>query len=114
MTDGPIHSDNPLFLLLKEDKVAEFNQRRSAGEVVDLEGCHLRGCDLRGLNADGLNLKNAYLRGADLRGVDFRNSALEGASLAQAKISGTYFSKKLEADEINLSVMHGTRLRYSS
>jgi uncharacterized protein YjbI with pentapeptide repeats len=112
MKEGPIHTDNPLFLLLKEDNVGEFNQRRSAGEFVNLEGCHLRGCDLRGLNAEGLSMKNAYLRGADLRGVDFRNAELEGASLAHAKISGSYFSNRLDANEINLSVQHGTRLRY--
>ena len=113
MADAPRHTEAPLFVLLKEDKVPEFNERRAAGEEVNLTGCHLRGCDLRGLDADGLDLSNAYLRGADLRGVDFRNAKIEGASLAQAKISGTYFPKSLSAEEINLSVLHGTRLRYS-
>ncbi len=113
MAQGPKHTEDPLFILLKEDKVDEFNQRRLAGESVDLTGCHLRGCDLRGFDANGLDLSNAYLRGADLRGLDFRNSNIEGASLAQAKISGTYFPKCLSADEISLSVAHGTRLRYS-
>ena len=37
---------------------------------------------------------------------------LEGASIAGTKISGTYFPKELSAEEINLSLQHGTRMRY--
>ncbi|HHM8029560.1 TPA: hypothetical protein ACRNPQ_004137, partial [Pseudomonas aeruginosa] len=37
---------------------------------------------------------------------------LEGASLAHAQISGTYFPLRLAPDEIRMSVNFGTRLRY--
>jgi hypothetical protein len=37
---------------------------------------------------------------------------LEGASINSAKISGTYFPPSLSAEEITLSLVHGTRLRY--
>jgi len=107
----PKFIDNELFHLLREDKVEEFNQRYNGGEKVDLTDCDFRNCDLRGLNAEGLDLSNAYFRGADLRGIDFRNTRLMGASLASAQISGCFFSSKLSAAEIDLSVNQGTRLR---
>jgi uncharacterized protein YjbI with pentapeptide repeats len=47
-----------------------------------------------------------------LRGLDLRACSLEGASLAHAQISGTYFPPELSADEILMSVNFGTRLRY--
>jgi len=49
---------------------------------------------------------------ADLRGIDFRNAKLEGASFADANISGTYFPKEISASEINMALAHGTRVRY--
>ncbi len=108
----PIISQDPLYQLLRDDKVQEFNARRAKGESCNLEGVDLRGLDLRELDACGLNLENAYLRQADLRGVDFRQTRLEGASIKGAKISGVYFPAELSAEEINLSLLHGTRLRY--
>ncbi len=108
----PKFIDDPLFQLLREGNVEEFNQRRKAGEEVDLTDCDFRNCDMRGLDADDLNLAGAYFRGADIRGVDFRQSKLAGASLAGAQISGCYFPKELHPAEIDLSITHGTRLRY--
>ena len=64
------------------------------------------------MDASGLDLSDAYFRGADLRGIDFRQTNLEGASMAEAKISGCYFPKELSAEEIRMSVELGTRLRY--
>ena len=49
---------------------------------------------------------------ADLRGIDFRKARLEGASINAAKISGAYFPVELSAGEIELSLLHGTRMRY--
>lgn len=100
--------------LLLDGKIEEFNQRRAAGEPVDLRGADLRGADLRKLEAAGLDLSDSYLRHADLRGVDFSDSRLEGASINEARISGAYFPPELSADEISLSLQHGTRMRYRS
>jgi uncharacterized protein YjbI with pentapeptide repeats len=108
----PIISDHPLYLLLREGEITDFNRRRAAGESVDLRGCNFRGVDLRGLNAEGLDLRDAYLRGADLRGLDLRDTHLQGASLAHAHLSGAYFSADIPANELMMSVEHGTRLRY--
>lgn len=110
----PILSDNPLYRLLREGKIAEFNQRINAGEKVDLTGCDFRHINLQGLNAKGLNFNNSYFRQADLRGIDFSECAgLEGASIHGAKISGCYFPEALRADEILLSLQHGIRMRYA-
>jgi uncharacterized protein YjbI with pentapeptide repeats len=113
MTARPKIPQDPLYQLLREENVQAFNERRAKGEKCDMRGVDLRGLDLRNLNADGLDFTDAYFRGADLRGIDFRNARLEGVSVASANISGCYFPKELRAEEILLSVTHGTRMRYS-
>jgi uncharacterized protein YjbI with pentapeptide repeats len=109
----PIISDDALYQLLRESLIEEFNEQRTQ-EKYDLSGFYFRSVDLRGLVADGLNFQDCYFRHADLRGVDLRKSQLEGASLASAMISGAYFPKEILAEEITLSVVYGTRLRYST
>lgn len=103
---------NPMYQLLREENISEFNLRWEKGERGDLAGGDYRGLDLRNLNAAGLDFTDGYFRGADLRGIDFRQSKLQGASLCEAKISGCYFPVELTAEEIRLSVEGGTRLRY--
>lgn len=110
----PTIKDDPLYQLLRASKVDEFNQRRQAGEHCDLTCCDFRGLDLRGLDADGLDLSNSYFRQADLRGVDLSTARLTGASIHGAKISGAYLPVDLSADEILMSLTHGTRLRYGT
>lgn len=104
--------DDPLFLLLRRGDVAGFNAQRAAGASCDLRDADLRGTDLREIDAAGLDLSGCYLRQADLRGIDFSRTRLEGASLFGAKISGALFPKELSAAEIDLSLSHGTRMRY--
>ena len=104
--------DDPMFHLLRQGKIEEFNAQRAAGQSFDLRGADLRGTDLRELNATGLDMSGCYLRQADLRGIDFSETRLDGASLFSAKISGALFPKALSAEEINLSLTHGTRMRY--
>lgn len=81
-------------------------------DTSELTGGDYRGRDLRKMNARGLDFSNAYFRNCDLSGIDFRETNLEGASLMDAKVSGVYFPAELGADEIRLSLDHGTRLRY--
>lgn len=109
----PTIKDDNLYDLLRRGEVAQFNAARGAGELCDLCGADLRGADLREIDPRGLDLRDAYLRQADLRGLDLREARLEGASIYGAKISGTYFPRELSADEITLSLLHGTRLRYA-
>jgi uncharacterized protein YjbI with pentapeptide repeats len=108
----PLNYDNPLYQLLRDGNVEEFNRRKAAGEGCDLTSCDLRNLDLRLIDATGLDFSNSYFRAADLRGVDFSSSRLEGASLNGAKISGAYFPPELTPEEIRLSIKHGTRMRY--
>ena len=111
---SPIISNDPLYRLLREGKMDEFNQRIAAGETVDLKGCDFRHINLQLLNADGLDFSGSYFRQADLRGVDFSKCiTFEGASIHGAKISGVCFPKEIRADEILLSLEHGTRIRYT-
>lgn len=108
-----IKNDDPLYRLLRDGKIVEFNQQKARGLNSDLTGCDFRGVDLRGLDATGLDLSNCYFRQADLRGIDFTQTKMEGASINSAKISGTYFPAELAAAEIELSLIHGIRMRYS-
>lgn len=104
--------NDPMYQLLLDEKITEFNSAKQSGKIIDLENALFRGIDLRNLDANGLNLNGAYFRGADLRGIDFRNATLEGASICEAKISGCFFPKALAATEIRLSLDKGTRMRY--
>jgi uncharacterized protein YjbI with pentapeptide repeats len=106
--------NDAMYRLLREGCITEFNVKKASGEKVDLRGCDLRGLDLRGLDADGLDFSDCYFRQTDLRSVDFRNARLEGASINSAKISGAYFPLELTASEIELSLLHGSRMRYRS
>ena len=108
----PAIKDDPMYRLLREGKTEEFNQRRAEGEACDLRGADFRSVDLTGLNAEGLDLSDCYFRMSNLRGVDFSKACLQGASIHGAQISGVYFPVELRADEINLSLEHGTRMRY--
>ena len=107
------NNDDPLYRLLLEGEVEQFNQRRLAGDKYDLRDSDLRSLDLRELDASDLDLRGCYFRQADLRGLDLSSANLEGASINGAKISGTLFPTALSAEEINLSLLHGTRMRYS-
>jgi hypothetical protein len=111
--DNPGVINHPLYELLHDEKIEEFNEYRAAGHFfTDFRGGHFRGLDLRGLNAAGLDFQDAYFRGSDIRGVDFRQTKLQGASIADTKISGVYFPPELSVEEILLSLEHGTRMRY--
>jgi uncharacterized protein YjbI with pentapeptide repeats len=61
-----------------------------------------------------LDFSDCYFRQSDLRSVDFLNARLEDASINAAKISGAYFPADLIASEIELSLLHGSRMRYGS
>lgn len=108
----PRQLDHPLYRLLRNDDLANFNKQKPSEGRIDLTNGDFRGIDLRTLQADRIDFTDAYFRGADLRGVDLRQAAMEGASLAHAQISGAYFPPELSADEILMSVNFGTRLRY--
>jgi uncharacterized protein YjbI with pentapeptide repeats len=104
--------DSPLYVLLRQDDVAGFNQEKPKTGTIDLAGGDFRGLDLRNLDTAGIDFTNAYFRSADLRGLDLSQTPMEGASIAHAQISGAYFPADLSADEILMSVNFGTRLRY--
>ncbi|WP_166269786.1 pentapeptide repeat-containing protein [Marinobacter caseinilyticus] len=108
------HIDSPLYLALRNENVDAFNAAKDKLESYpSFTHGDFRGLDLRGMNTDGLDLSHGYFRGADIRGIDFSQANLEGASIAGAKISGCLFPIALHADEIVMSLNHGTRMRYN-
>ena len=109
----PRQLDTPLYRLLYDEKISEFNKQKPHEGSINLRSADLRGLDLRLLDASRVDFADAYFRGADLRGIDLREANLEGASIAHAQISGAYFPAQLSADEILLSMQFGTRMRYS-
>ncbi|WP_303290359.1 pentapeptide repeat-containing protein [Marinobacter sp. SS5-14b] len=108
------HIEHPLYDLLRDEKIEIFNaEKAKLAEVPSFAHGDFRGLDLRGMDAQGLDFRHGYFRGADLRGIDFSKSRMEGASVGGAKISGCYFPHRLVADEIVMSLNHGTRMRYT-
>jgi uncharacterized protein YjbI with pentapeptide repeats len=108
----PTISEDPLYQMLRNELIAEFNVARETVDITNLRSGDYRGRDLRNLNADGLDFSDSYFRNSELKGIDFRNTNLEGASIIDAKISGCYFPDQLSPEEIRLSLETGTRLRY--
>lgn len=113
MNEPEIKNDNPLYRLLREGFISEFNKEKELVEYCDLRNCDFRGVSLRGMDAEGVDLRGCYFRQADLRALDLSGAKLEGASIHAAKISGVFFPKELSADEVLLSLIHGTCMRYS-
>ncbi|WP_166252711.1 pentapeptide repeat-containing protein [Marinobacter salicampi] len=106
--------NDPLYQTLKNENVDAFNAAKAGMDSLpSFSHGDFRGLDLRSMDADGLDLSHAYFRGADIRGIDFSGANLEGASIAGAKISGCLFPRELHADEIIMSLNHGTRMRYN-
>ncbi|KJK08655.1 MULTISPECIES: pentapeptide repeat-containing protein [Pseudomonas] len=110
----PRQLDSALYALVHDEQIVSFNREKPKDVSIDFRGGDFRGLDLRELDTAGIDFTDAYFRAADLRGLDLRDNGLEGASLAHAQISGTYFPAQLSADEILMSVNFGTRLRYRS
>lgn len=109
---SPEFKDNEMYRLLRDENIEEFNKRREAGEVCDLTYADFRNLVFTGINSEGIDFSGCYFRSCDLRGVDFSLSKLDGASIHDAQISGTLFPTALRAEEISLSLNHGTRMRY--
>lgn len=110
-TETPAIIDDELYRLLREENIEEFNRLRAEGKTCKLSGVDLRGLDLHGMLAEKIDFSNSYFRRTNLSGVNLSTCNLVGASIRSASISGTYFPKDISANEIMLSVEHGTRMR---
>ncbi len=112
--ERPKRDEDPMFVLIRDEKIDEFNKKKAGGAEIDFTGRSFRGLDLRGMDTDGIDFSGSYFRNADLRGVNFSTCNMEGASIREAKVSGALFPKGIGADEITLSLTYGTRMRTSS
>lgn len=108
---APKFLDDPAYRALRVNDVEGFHLAVINRPAVDFSGADLRGVDFRKVDLSRVILRGAYLRDADLRGCDLRHMDLEGASLHGARIAGAYFPENLPAEEIQMSVVHGTRMR---
>jgi len=111
VSEMPEITQDPMYQHLRMDDTKSFNSMKEAGNTCNLVCVNLRGLDMRGLDAEGLDFTDSYMRNADLRGIDFRGAILEGVNIRGAKISGTYFPSEISAEEVCMSLEHGTRLR---
>ena len=111
---SPKMIDDEMYILLREEKIAEFNDRRPREGTYALSGLDFRGLNLRGLDVDGIDFSNSYFRQADLAGLNLSNCNMEGASIGGANISGAKLPAQLSAQEIVMSLKYGTRLRYGA
>jgi len=102
---------DPLYQLLRDERIDAFNAKVAAGAPVDLSDADLRNVRLQGADLHHANLRGAYLRGANLKGCDLSDANLTGASIHEAHIGGCLFPANLSAAEIRLSYEPGTRLR---
>lgn len=108
----PRFLDDLAFKALRLADFAAYNRAVAGQKRVDFSNTDLRGVDFRGIDdLTKLNVQGAYMRDADLRGLDIRTWDMEGCSLYHAKVSGAYFPATLSAQEVTMSVQHGTRIR---
>ncbi|MEB3286704.1 MAG: pentapeptide repeat-containing protein [Vampirovibrionales bacterium] len=105
-------ADQTALTMIQEERFLEFNNyvEKLAG-AVDLTNAHLRGYDLRKCHLKKADLSGAYLRSCDLRSCDLSEATLDGASMKEAKVSGVLFPRGISAQEIQMSLVHGTRIR---
>ncbi|MCB0282803.1 MAG: pentapeptide repeat-containing protein [Calditrichae bacterium] len=102
-----------LYLLLKKERIKEFNEKVANAKELDLQNVNLRGRNLTNANLKYADLRGAYLANSNLKGVNLSHAMLEGASLHRARISGVYFPKNVDAQEILNTINYGTRIRTS-
>ncbi len=114
MAKGPKNSTDPMYQMLRDEHIEAFNTKKASGEEVNVIGTNLQGLDMRKLDVEGIDFSDCYMRGADLRGLDFTSCCLEGVSIRSAKISGAFFPVELTAEEVLMSLNHGTRMRYKT
>ena len=102
---------DPINDLLREGDVEAANKLLADGVPACLSNTDLGGLDLTKLNTQGLDFSNSRFHLTDLRGLDLSSCNLQGVSLMGAKVSGTRFPYNIPAQEIIMSLEHGTRLR---
>jgi len=101
--------------LLRDEDMDKVNALLADGSApcfsnTDLGGLNLSGFDIQSKQA--LDFSNSRLCRSDLRGLDLSHCNLQGASLKEAKVSGVLFPAAIPAQEIAMSLQHGTRIRY--
>lgn len=79
--------------LLEQERVSEFNERRSGRSTPDLFAADLAGRNLAGVDLSGANLEKADLSEADLSNAVLIRANLNGADLTGAKLDGAVLQR---------------------
>lgn len=107
----PKYLEDQAYRCLRVEDIDGYHLAVINRREVDFSDANLRSVDLRKADLERVVLRGAYLRDADLRGCDLRHMDLEGASLHNAKVAGAYFPENVSPEEIQMSLVHGTRIR---
>lgn len=107
----PKYLEDPAYRCLRVEDIDGYEMAIINRPEVDFTDANLRSVDLRKADLEKVILKGAYLRDADLRGCDLRHMDLEGTSFHNAKVAGAYFPYNVHALELEMSIVHGTRIR---
>jgi|JYMV01.1.fsa_nt_gi uncharacterized protein YjbI with pentapeptide repeats len=107
------NSQSELYHTIIKNDIVKAHEIIAKEDISDLESHSFRAVDLRNLQLEGqvVNFENCYFRNTDLRGLDLSLCLLDGASFHNARISGVLFPVDLPAQEIELSVIRGARVR---
>lgn len=107
------NSQSELYHAIIKDEILKAHDMIAKEDVSDLHSHSFRAVDLRKLQLEGqvVNFENCYFKNTDLRGLDLSLCLLDGASFHNARVSGVLFPEELIAQEIDLSVIRGTRVR---
>jgi|JYMV01.1.fsa_nt_gi uncharacterized protein YjbI with pentapeptide repeats len=99
-----------------DEEVDEFNKICLSEDYFDLSSHSFLSVDFRKLDLSkaSFNFDNCYFKSSDLRGQTLVKSTFSGASMHLARVSGVLFPETVSAQEIELSINKGTRIRLSS
>ena len=102
-----------LIALLKDGKVAEFNEKRSRRGTLELFAADLAAAEIPEVDLSGTNLQKADLTEADLTDAVLARTDLSGADISGTKLSGVMAVKSrwketfIEDSDLSMSDLSG-------
>lgn len=102
-----------IYQAIVNEDVDTFNKICLTHDHFDLSSHSFLSVDFRkfDLSKALFNFDNCYFKSSDLRGQTLSHSSFSGASMHLARVSGVLFPDNVSAQEIELSINKGTRIR---
>ena len=100
MSQTPQIKTDPMYVLLRDEKIADFNKRKAKGETFDLTYCDFRGINLKGMDADNIDeaAYEAFQKATEQAGSSSQHTML--ASLGVVSKGLNLRIDKLSVDKI--------------